>query len=65
MKKSNVKIVIYGKKGDAVNGKDCLLEVNGEAVYGQISTKIDMGIDEVATATVVFILPEIEYRDKT
>ena len=57
------KIVILGKPGDAINGKDIRLEVNGALVGGEVSINICAEVNEVATATVRLILPEIEYRD--
>lgn len=58
------KIIIKGKPGVPVNGKDIYLEVAGEIVEGQISLDIKSPCDEPATATIVFLLPEIEYRAK-
>jgi len=58
------KIIIIGKKGEAMNGRNAFVEVNGERVAGERSLRVDFAIDEVATATVTMILPEIEYRDK-
>jgi hypothetical protein len=58
------KIVILGKPGDTVNGKNIRLEVDGNYVDGEINILLTANHNEVATATVCLILPEIEYRDE-
>ena len=63
IRKMNTKIVIIGKAGDAIKGQDMFLEVDGAKVDGEISLSITAKHNEVATATVTMILPEIEYRE--
>lgn len=58
------KIVILGKAGEAINGKNAFIEVNGQRLYGEISLDIDFPKDDVATATIKMILPKIVYRDE-
>lgn len=60
---NTTKIVILGKPGGAINGKNAFLEVNGHAVYGEKLLTINCEPGEVATATVTIILPSIEYRN--
>ena len=60
----STKLVIVGKKGEAVNGKNAFIEVNGEQLYGQFTLDVKFNVGEVATATVSMVLPEIEYRDE-
>lgn len=60
----STKIVIIGKKGDAINGKNAFIEVNGEQLFGQYTLDVKFPMNEVATATVSMILPEIEYRNE-
>lgn len=57
------KIVILGQPGEVINGKNIRLEVGGVLVGGEVSINICAEVNEVATATVKLILPEIEYRD--
>ena len=59
----STKIVIIGKKGDAINGKNAFIEVNGEQLFGQYTLDVKFPMNEVATATVSMILPEIEYSE--
>ena len=58
------KLIIKGEAGKAVNGKNCVIEVNGEVMHGQISLDAKFPINEVATVTVTMILPIIEYRQE-
>ena len=60
----STKIIILGKPGDAINGKNIRLEVDGKFCDGEINLLLTASHDEVATATVTMILPEIEYRDE-
>tara|TARA_R110002020_G_scaffold270751_1_gene486009 strand:- start:7375 stop:7560 length:186 start_codon:yes stop_codon:yes gene_type:complete len=60
----STKIVILGKPGDAINGKNIRLEVDGNYCDGEINLLLTASHNEVATATVTMILPEIEYRDE-
>mgnify|MGYP003660370909 CR=1 FL=1 len=56
------KIVILGSPGDAINGTDIKLEVDGAFVDGEISLTLNANHNEAASATVKMMLPEIEYR---
>ena len=56
------KLIIKGEAGKAINGRDCVIEVNGEMMHGQMSLDANFPIGEVATVTVTMILPKIEYR---
>ena len=60
----STKIVILGKKGVAINGKNAFIEVNGEMLYGQLALDVKFPLNDVATATVSMVLPEIEYRNE-
>ena len=60
----STKIVIIGKKGEAINGTNAFVEVNGEQLYGQLTLNVEFPAGKVATATVSMVLPEIEYRDE-
>tara|TARA_R110000782_G_scaffold263381_3_gene356011 strand:+ start:3434 stop:3619 length:186 start_codon:yes stop_codon:yes gene_type:complete len=60
----STKLVIVGKKGQAINGKNAFIEVNGEQLHGQFTLDVKFNLGEVATATVSMVLPEIEYRDE-
>ena len=57
------KIVILGKPGEALNGTNAFIEVNGEALLGQMSLDVSFPLQDKSTATVTMILPQIEYRD--
>jgi len=56
------KIVILGKPGEPINGKNMFMEVDGARVEGEISLLLTARRGEVATATIEMLLPEIEYR---
>ena len=58
------KIVIIGKPGEAINGKNMFIEVDGVRVGGETDLLLTAHHDEVATATVTMILPAIEYREE-
>ena len=60
----STKIVIIGKEGEPVNGRNAYIEVNGEQMYGQMSLNVEFPIDDIAVAYVKIALPKIEYRDK-
>ena len=60
----STKIVILGEKGVAINGKNAFIEVNGEMLHGQFTLDVKFPLNEVATATVSMVLPEIEYRNE-
>ena len=58
------KIVIMGKPGEALNGTNAFIEVNGERMHGQMSLDVKFPLNEKSTATVTMILPKIVYRDE-
>lgn len=58
------KIIINGKAGEPIDGKNIRLEVDGKEVEGEISLDINASIGEVATAMIKMVLPEIEYREE-
>ena len=60
----STKLVIMGKAGEAVNGNNAFIEVNGEMLKGQMSLDVQFPLGEVATATVTMIVPKIVYRDE-
>lgn len=60
----STKIVILGKPGEPISGKDIRLEVGGCFVGGETVINIEANINEPATATIKILLPEIEYREK-
>jgi hypothetical protein len=57
------KIVILGKAGVALNGKNAFIEVDGVLMTGQMKLDVQFPLNDVSTATVTMILPEIEYRE--
>lgn len=60
----STKIIISGKPGEPINGKNIRLEVDGVFCDGEISLLLTAKHNEVATATVTMTLPEIEYRNE-
>jgi hypothetical protein len=58
----STKIVIFGNPGKRISGSDIKLEVDGSFVDGEISLVLNAIHGEVATATIIMSLPEIEYR---
>ena len=57
------KIVILGEPGEPINGKNMFIEVDGVRLGGEINLLLTARHNEVATATIKMILPEIEYRN--
>ena len=58
------KLIILGKPGEALNGKNAFIEVDSRRIDGELNTVLHFPHNDKATATVTIMLPEIEYRDK-
>ncbi len=58
------KLVIMGKPGEALNGTNAFIEVNGEILTGQMTLDVQFPLNDVSIATVTMTLPKIVYRDE-
>tara|TARA_R110000744_G_C18911229_1_gene510589 strand:- start:101 stop:286 length:186 start_codon:yes stop_codon:yes gene_type:complete len=58
------KLIILGKPGAGLNGKNAFIEVDGVLLDRQMSLDVKFPANDVSTATVTIMLPEIEYRDE-